>query len=695
MSTRRPRLIDAATAYRSLTADAAEVIGEVGDAVEVVTSNRWAGPITLEGEVTGDGRMLARDSLYWPEELSEQNPLPFRTVREDIGAHDNAVTSGHIFTIERLTVDQANARLEALGRPTLSAPSGVRVIWGTGDFDFGSDEGVEGARLVRDRLQTGVSVDLDDVAFEVRVASELIAEEDEEPALIIAAAGDDPDENGREYEVVFEAQPDDEIMVTTSARIRSATQVAIPAFAYALIGMLAEGETGGAPATDAEDDDGDTIERGEDSLAAAADDAEPATGAIIALLPAASDPIVAASSQPAHVTLAYLGEAVDLAPDVLDAIRSQVAELAAGSAPTTAVPESRGELGRNGADVVFVRGDGVDELHELISAEGSPVGAAVVNDEGYEWNPHVTLGYPDEPAVADYNPDEHDEVAFDRIGVWIGEDRTEFVLGEETPESLEAAAAPLDPPREWFADPQLSGPTPIRIDDEGRIFGHLATWDVCHIASPAGEGVCVVAPHSAMGYARFHTGTTRTAAGEIIDTGKITMGTGHAGPRSSGAAAAAHYDNTGAAVADVRAGEDAYGIWVAGALRPSVTPEQIRTLRASPLSGDWRRDESTRGLELRAALAVNVPGFPIPRPTGLVASGELASLVASGVVVAEETVDAVTAPGSTLSASDAAYLSRLIEREKLAEAKALAARVAQSKLTINRRKVAAFAASRR
>lgn len=561
----RSTLADAATTYRALatgellrTTDrlesmAAEVDQAMSDltadAAEVVTSNRWAGPITFEGEVTGDGRMLARDSLYWPEDMSEENPLPFRTVREDVGAHDNAVTSGHIFTIERLSVDDANARLEALGRPTISAPAGVRVIWGVGDFDFGSDEGVEGARLVRERLQTGVSVDLDDVAFEVRVAAELIAEDDEEPALIIAAAGDDPDENGREYEVVYEARPDDEIMVTTSARIRSATQVAIPAFAFALVGMLDEGQSGGGVTAD--EDDGESIVHGEDSLAAAADDNDDTE------------------------------------------------------------PPGEGE-------------------------------------------------------------DEHD--------------------GDE---SLEAAAAPIAPPREWFADPQLSGPTPLRIDENGRIFGHLATWDTCHIASPAGEGVCVVAPHSALGYARFHNGTILTASGDVIDVGKITMGTGHAGARASAAAAAAHYDNTGAAVADVRAGEDSYGIWVAGALRPNVTPEQVRALRASPLSGDWRRDEVTRGLELRAALAVNVPGFPIPRPSGLVASGELTSLVASGVVVADETVDAITAPGTAaLSASDAAYLSRLIEREKNAEARALAERVAASKLAINRRKVAAFAARR-
>src|SRR5690606_28522549 len=196
--------------------------------------------------------------------------------------------------------------------------------------------------------------------------------------------------------------------------------------------------------------------------------------------------------------------------------------------------------------------------------------------------------------------------------------------------ALVAAAAPVAPPRAWFADPQLAGPTPITITDDGRIFGHLASWDVCHIASPQGADVCVVAPRSQKGYARFHTGSLVTDDGETIGVGRITMGTGHAGPGLRAAAAAEHYDNTGTAVADVRAGEDAHGIWVAGALRPDVTPEQVRALRSSPLSGDWRRVDGN--LELHAALAVNVPGFPIPRPAGLVASGELQALVASGVV---------------------------------------------------------------
>jgi hypothetical protein len=83
-------------------------------------------------------------------------------------------------------------------------------------------------------------------------------------------------------------------------------------------------------------------------------------------------------------------------------------------------------------------------------------------------------------------------------------------------------------------------------------------------------------------------------------------------------------------VADVVAGEDEHGIWLAGGLRPSVSAEQVRELRGASLSGDWRSIGGN--LELVAALAVNVPGFPVPRvQAGLAASGVQTALVAAGV----------------------------------------------------------------
>jgi hypothetical protein len=87
-----------------------------------------------------------------------------------------------------------------------------------------------------------------------------------------------------------------------------------------------------------------------------------------------------------------------------------------------------------------------------------------------------------------------------------------------------------------------------------------------------------------------------------------------------------HYDDTASALIDVAAGEDQYGIWVAGALRPEATPNQVRALRASAPSGDWRPINNT--LELVAVCQVNVPGFPIART--MVAGGQMTALVAAG-----------------------------------------------------------------
>lgn len=490
--TRRSGLVAALTAY----ADLAELVDR-----EVVF---WEGPIGFEGQLTGDGRIIEAGALTW-DGLDPNAPLPLRYVAEDVGAHANAIDVGHIFGIERR--DDG-------------------VIWAHGDIVLDSDEARAAAAQIADKRKNGVSMDLDDVAFVVKVKAEIVEEQDE---IMEAALNESPDSDWtppeREvdadgYVEVFEFDPDDEIMATTSARVRGATLVSIPAFADARISIVAE-------------------------------------------------------------------------PSLADEIES--------------------------APIVDATDEPVDNL---------------------------------DPELA-----------------------------------LVAAAAPLAPPREWFADPQLAGPTPITITDDGRVYGHLATWDVCHIASPQGADVCVVAPRSQMGYARFHTGSLLTDDGETIGVGRITMGTGHAGPGLRAAAAAEHYDNTGTAVADVRAGEDAHGIWVAGALRPDVTPEQVRALRSSPLSGDWRRVDGN--LELHAALAVNVPGFPIPRPAGLVASGELQALVASGVV-ADAALDSGRA-ALDISDEDLRYLLRLADRERAAERNAHRAKV---EAFANRNKVAAFVAAR-
>jgi len=195
-------------------------------------------------------------------------------------------------------------------------------------------------------------------------------------------------------------------------------------------------------------------------------------------------------------------------------------------------------------------------------------------------------------------------------------------------DALVAASVPTAPPGTWFSNPSFDGPSGLVVEDTGRVYGHLALWDTCHTAR---NDVCVTPPSSATGYAYYRTGYVQTEEGESVATGAITLGTGHAStrPNLSAADAVAHYEHTGHAVADVACGHDEHGIWVAGALRPDVTEKQIRELRGASLSGDWRAIGGN--LELVAALAVNVPGFPVPRvQAGLAASGRQTALVAAG-----------------------------------------------------------------
>jgi hypothetical protein len=192
----------------------------------------------------------------------------------------------------------------------------------------------------------------------------------------------------------------------------------------------------------------------------------------------------------------------------------------------------------------------------------------------------------------------------------------------EIANALTAGAAPLNPPSDWFESPGLSKPTPLSVTEDGRVFGHIAAWDVNHIGLPGGTKP----PRSRSDYAFFKTGLVRTEDGADTPVGQLTLAGGHAPISADAGSAVQHYDDTASAFADVNVGEDAYGIWISGAVRPGVTEEQIRAIRASAPSGDWRPINGN--LELVACCQVNVPGFPIAR--SMVAGGEMLSLVAAG-----------------------------------------------------------------
>lgn len=227
------------------------------------------------------------------------------------------------------------------------------------------------------------------------------------------------------------------------------------------------------------------------------------------------------------------------------------------------------------------------------------------------------------------------------------------------------AAAPVRPPLEWFSEPIMNRPEPLTVSEDGRVSGLIASFNRCH-AGIMDE--CVMAPRSATGYKYFLNGQVMTADGRTVRVGKITMGTGHAGPNMRWMPAADHYDNTGTVAAIINVGENQYGIWAAGSTVSSLSEEQMQELRRSPISGDWRRVDGS--LELVAALAVNTPGFPIIASI----NGEAMSLTAAGILLEDGSIHASAEPEESLTDVEKDMSRRVDELDEKLTALALRGR---------------------
>lgn len=601
----------------------------------------WSGPLCFEGEMTGDGREIAPNALKW------DLPVPLRWSVEDNGAHKGAVVVGQITDVER----QADG-----------------AIMGRGYFDMGSDAGREAARQVDTGLTPGVSVDLDDIAFEVRVNPNVGA---------MGGEKEEFDSDGRQ--IIGRGSSKDELMYVTDARLRGATQVSIPAFAKAKM----------------------TLDQPLNLAASAAPEAlEPELEGFSAEEIAAFNWVDDAGGLPQYMKriATHLkekgmeeGNAIATAVNVCkkacatgDLNYPGVQQENAGSKAEAcaAVADWEAKKGKSHADNVGKSDNKDSSKHdaeteafrdvstkerkaEAKTGDAMPDGSYPIADEGDLKNAIQAYGRAKDPeAVKAHIVKRAKALGLTKLlpeswGVPDGDNDADDKMSIQTlPDQLVAGGFPVAPSELWFLNPNLRAATPLTVDDDGRVYGHIAAWDTCHTAYP---GQCVSPPSSPSGYAYFKTGSVRTKEGTSVSVGNLTLDTLHAKGNLSPAQTLAHYENTGRAVADVAAGEDSFGIWVAGALRPNVEPDQIRALRASPISGDWRRISGA--LELVAALAVNVPGFPIPRPQGLVAGGAMHSLVASGVLALE----APEKEQKSLSEDDLSYLRKLAARERAEE----------------------------
>ena len=625
----------------------------------------WHGILAPEGTKSGDKRGFKKGSLR-----SRNLPLRLTWQKASADGHDGSVVVGSIEGLHRHDPggDQPN-QIRAHGH-FLQTPEADEVIGQAAAFG-----------------NLGVSVDLDDSTFEFD--------------------SEDPAEGGATF---------------TDARICSASIVTIPAFHEAVIvlGDPPDGFMGDSnmmdPDADNDDDstpqsdtDKDSFAVSEKSWDGSASRFTPEQWRNSCILDTGKGP----DDSKSRYKLPIKEPNGDLSRSAVHAAAGRIGSVdAPSSAISSAKSKLRGayrQLGETppdslGSDEVetFDRGPGwithpadTKRIHDYWTVPGQP---------GYE---KVQWGAP-----GDYNRciveigqeiGEHDaqKLRFmhqicaqwhhDALGIWPATHAKELG-GEHALEGVPAPAVTLTasgerwvPPSEWFEDPQLPGPTFTTLEDHPqgtRIYGHLACWSSCHTGFP---GVCVTPPQNYSGYSAFHLGTVYTDNGPV-KVGQLSLGGGHADTRLDARAALAHYDNVATAVADIRVGEDAHGIWFAGWLRPNITEQQRYELLAHKVSGDWRNVAGAQ--EMIALCCVNVPGFitrssvvdgvqvglvaaagPAPEPkvtVEVVKDGvnipELAEALASEIAARETRKNRMTALAERVGMTPQARLARVRER---------------------------------
>lgn len=554
-----------------MTAPTAEVAGYfTADelAAQAPLPNGWRGLLIPTNTRSGDRREYILDTAV-TEVPARPLPLPLNAQKYSGEGHDGSEVVG---LITRLWLDQG-------------------AVWGEGTFDLADPCAADWAAKLGRGVAGWVSVDLSDIAVE-EVPLDADGNEVPDEAFAGVDTPDDPANPVASW-----------LMRVTEWRMMGVTLVASPAFEQARI----------EPVYD---------------MAPAPPIAPPKvhTGGMVTLVPAAEDAHRLAIAgyeavDELHVTLAYLGDAVDWSPEQRDDLTRAVTELA----DRPLIGEVWGHAAFNPAGdepcaVYLVKGDDLPDLHAAVWDVLENNDTPTVPTNHSPWTPHMTAGYGLSVAeLAEVGP-----IRFDRLRIAFGGQNRDIYLDTIT-SALTASAVVYE-----YADfdiPEASELTALTVTPSGRVFGHLADRLSCHIGF---ADVCVTPPVSNCDYAYFHQGEVTTTEGPL-PVGKITLGTGHANMHASAKGAAEHYDNTATAVAIVRCRDGALGPWLSGRILPGVTDEKVAELRRSGVSGDWRGvRRGSNDLELVACLAVNVPGFPVPRTRALAASG-VRTLVAAAV----------------------------------------------------------------
>lgn len=595
------------------------------------------GTLLVEGKWTGDARLWQAGASYW-----EDLPIPLRWAPEDYGQHQGAMHVGQIETITRNGAD-----IEFTG--TVFSSQAAEYLATVG--------------------KAGISVDPDSIESTIEVPAELM------------------------QDIVPDTQVSlpPELERVSKGRIRAATIVDIPAFIDAYVELDASPESVTAAALTTEPTHAGVVLQAEDTgrvlmLQRAAEESDDPNGGLWefpggSVDPQDADPQAAAEREFAEECGVALPPQAEMCCQV-----DRPGPTALYRAFRYTVP-SEGDFEMDGPREVQNPDGDYFEAKAWWEPEHVLNGGDHIRDEVpgtlvalIEEDPSMTAAMPPEPPegpeetpdpsaltdadkaflqalLAEYAKEQAlyedylksadpaspvAQMAAEELAD-LSEDTAEIhmLLGDQPPvpaqveasDTLIASAAPVAPPKEWFDQFDLEGPTPLTITADGRVFGHLATWDSCH-RSQEFSNTCVKPPSDPTPEF-FHLGEVETAEGEMLPVGTLTVGGGHAARNKSLYAAIEHYDNVATQAAVVQAHEDKWGIGVFGALVPDASPAQVAALRRSPLSADWRKERGR--YRLVAAHAVNTPGYPVPR--GLVASVKRPSFIVTGRVEREHVQD--------------------------------------------------------
>lgn len=162
----------------------------------------------------------------------------------------------------------------------------------------------------------------------------------------------------------------------------------------------------------------------------------------------------------------------------------------------------------------------------------------------------------------------------------------------------------------FFGDPQFTEHTPLTIDENGHVYGHVRQHGTCYQygGGKGNGGFCLEPPDSACGYAKFEQHRAKLDDGRTIHVGALTFGDGHTSAGSL-MASQKHYNDVSSIAAKVNAGTDIFGVWVNGQVT-SAYEDQAYDLLLSPMSGHWEPDADNNGhLEMIAVHIVVTPGY--------------------------------------------------------------------------------------